>query len=190
MADQLYLSYWLRGFTEKNMLRQFERLIRTFPFSLNPNAVSTLRIDAIEYAEPPLLEVSFDGLPDPAEVIEAASQFQNADCAYLVGGFWDLWQRENEWQLAPAAVNLICFGPEFQNELKDHLRAEVGLDSHFLPQPDQPAAAAKVQSNIQSLLRLSHELDDILPVEKRQLWTESGENFVDRLRETLGAPGG
>jgi hypothetical protein len=34
MADQLYLSYWLRGFSEGNMLRKFERLLRTFPFSV------------------------------------------------------------------------------------------------------------------------------------------------------------
>jgi hypothetical protein len=59
MADQLYLSYWLRGFSEGNMLRKFERLLRTFPFSTASTAATTLRIYAMEYAEPPLLEVSF-----------------------------------------------------------------------------------------------------------------------------------
>jgi hypothetical protein len=42
-----------------------------------------------------------------------------------------------------------------------------------------------VQSNIKSLLRLVHELDDILPVEKRLLSTESAVNFAERLQQVL-----
>jgi len=189
MADQLYLSYWLRGFSEENMLRKFERLLRTFPFSAAATAVTTLRIYAMEYAEPPLLEVSFAGATGPEQIVEAAAQFQNADCAFLVGGSWDLWQPENGWQLSPAGVVLACFGPQFQNEAGDQLRLELGLDFHFLPPAGQTSANRKVQSNIRSLLRLSHDLDGAFPVERRLLWTESGENFAEKLRETLAAPG-
>ena len=189
MADQLYLSYWLRGFSEENMLRKFERLLRTFPFSAAATAVTTLRIYAMEYAEPPLVEVSFAGATGPEQIVEAAAQFQNADCAFLVGGSWDLWQPENGWQLSPAGVVLACFGPQFQNEAGDHLRLELGLDSHFLPPAGQTSANRKVQSNIRSLLRLSHDLDGAFPVQRRLLWTESGENFAQKLSETLAAPG-
>jgi hypothetical protein len=189
MADQLYLSYWLRGFSEGNMLRKFERLLRTFPFSGASTAVTTLRIYAMEFAEPPLLEVSFPRPAGPEAIVEAAAQFQNADCAFLVGDAWDLWQRDNGWQLSPAGVVLTCFGPQFQNEEGDHLRLELGLDSHFLPPPGQASASGKVRSNIRSLLRLSHDLDGALPVERRLLWTESGENFAEKLRQTLAAPG-
>ena len=87
MADQLYLSYWLRDFSEGNMLRRFERLLRTFPFSVAATALTTLRIYAIEFAEPPLFEVSFAGPTSPEEIVATAAQFQNADCAFLVGGF-------------------------------------------------------------------------------------------------------
>jgi hypothetical protein len=109
MADQLYLSYWLRGFSEGNMQRKFERLLRTFPFSTASTTVTTLRIYAMEYAEPPLLEVSFASPTAPEEIVEAAAQFQNGDCAF--------------------------------------------------------------------------------PVERRLLWTESGENFAEKLRQTIAAPG-
>ena len=33
MADRLFLSYTLRGFTGMNMLRHFEKMLRVFPFS-------------------------------------------------------------------------------------------------------------------------------------------------------------
>lgn len=188
MADQLYLSYWLREFSEGNMLRKFERLLRTFPFSTASTTVTTLRIYAMEYAEPPLLEVSFASPTAPEEILEAAAHFQNGDCAFLVGGSWDLWQRDRGWKLAPSGVVLACFGPQFQNEAGDHLRVEAGLDSHFLPPPGQASASGKVRSNIRSLLRLSHDLESALPIERRLLWTESGENFAEKLRETITAP--
>jgi hypothetical protein len=189
MADQLYLSYWLRGFSEGNMLRKFERLLRTFPFSVAATTLTTLRIYAIEFAEPPLLEVSFAAATGPEEIVATATQFQNADCAFMVGGSWDLWQRDNGWQLSPAGVVLSCYGPQFQNETDDHLRLELGLDSHFLPPPGQAVASGKVRSNIRSLLRLSQDLDGAFPVARRLLWTESGENFAEKLRETIAVPG-
>ena len=32
MADQLFLSYWLRNYNESTMLRNYEKLLRLFPF--------------------------------------------------------------------------------------------------------------------------------------------------------------
>ena len=43
------------------------------------------------------------------------------------------------------------------------------------------------ESNIKSMLRLVHELDSALPVAKRKLETESGENFADRLQQVLSS---
>jgi hypothetical protein len=41
------------------------------------------------------------------------------------------------------------------------------------------------ESNIKSMLRLVHELDSALPVARRKLETESGENFAERLQQVL-----
>jgi hypothetical protein len=38
---------------------------------------------------------------------------------------------------------------------------------------------------VQSLLRLVHDLEEKLSVERRLLWSESGENFAEKLRESL-----
>ena len=59
MADQLYLSYWIDGFTEHTMLRYYEKALRLFPVSrLNGNA-STLRITPIADTEPAVFEQAF-----------------------------------------------------------------------------------------------------------------------------------
>jgi len=185
MADQLYLSYWVRGFTEHNMLRHFEKLLGKFPFSTMSPAGPVLRVYALEFVEPPLLERRFDWDADIGTVIAAAKEFQNADCGYLLEAYWDLWQYTNSWKLTPSAVRLACFGTAFENDLGDHLRIECGLDADFLPRPHIPESAGKTQSNVRSLLRLAHELDDLLPLGKRLLQTESGENFADRLKAAM-----
>lgn len=185
MADQLYLSYWLRGFTGPNMLRHFQKLLSVFPFStLSPRA-PILRIYAIEDLEPPIFERSFDWTSTVDTVIESAAEFRNPDCCYLVEAYWDLWRFDADWKLTPSQVTLACLGPLFRSDLGDHLRIEFGPDSDFLPQLEIPDGASKVQSNIKGLLRLVHQLDEVLPVDKRRLWSETGEDFVERLQAVL-----
>ena len=185
MADQLYLSYWVRGFTAHNMLRHFHKLLSAFPFShLSPRA-PLLRIYAIECIEPPILERSFDWTTTVDTVIESAAEFRHPDCCYFVEAYWDLWRFHADWTLTPSGVTLACFGPLSRSDLGDHLRIEFGRDSDFLPQPEIPNSASKVQSNIRGLLRLAHELDEVLPADRRQLWSETEEDFAGRLQAAL-----
>ncbi len=212
MADQLYLSYWIRGFTERNMLDQLETALRRFPFSrLAPGLA--LRIFALEFAQPPVLERSFAEPADIDEIIPAAGEFLQGDCAYQVDGAWDLWQWDREWELRPAAVSLVCYGPAFSSERGEQLRIEFGPEFHFLPAerpagrphsasggsaarrlaeetvtasfPTQSSARSltPIRSNIRSLLHLAGDLDQAFRVEKRLLWSESGENLAGRLEE-------
>src|SRR5919198_2171659 len=146
MAEKLYLSYWLRNFSEQNMLRYFEKLLRTFPFS-KLAWQATFRIYALEFVEPPVVETLVEPSTDQLEALIAkAKEFLNPDCCYMVDGYWELWQFEDGWKLKPSAVSLLCQGPLFDGDLDDHVRIDAGLDSHFLPQPDHPESAAKVQS--------------------------------------------
>jgi hypothetical protein len=185
LAEQLFLSFWLRGFREETMLRQFGRMLERFPFSTQATSARVLRIYAVEFTEPCLIEHQLPHETGPEEVVELAGEFLNDDSCYLLDACWDLWQYDNGWKLRPSPVTLACFGTQFPNEWGDHLRIEVGFDSHFLPQPRFPDSAGKVQSNIRGLLRLAHDLDDALPVEKRMLWSESGERFTERLQAEL-----
>ncbi|HXG34148.1 MAG TPA: hypothetical protein VNJ11_12335 [Bryobacteraceae bacterium] len=185
MPEQIFLSLWLRDYSFHNMPEHFQKLLELFPFSTQAPAAPTMKIYAIEYAEPPALEQRLPPGATAAEVVEMAREFLHEDCACVVEAHWDLWQYEGVWKLLPSPVTLSCHGPLFESLAGDHLRIEAGLDAHFLPRPEAPGHLAKVQSNIRSLLRLSRELEAGLPVERRQLWTETGESFLEKLQAYL-----
>src|ERR1700722_6029381 len=96
MADRLYLSCWLRGFSENSMQRHLETLLALFPFSKLAARGPVLRVYAIALSEPPLLERGFAPGSPPATIataiVEAASEFVDADCCLEVEATWDLWQ--------------------------------------------------------------------------------------------------
>jgi hypothetical protein len=85
---------------------------------------------------------------------------------------------------------VIAFpNPDEDAALGCALEIEFGIDANFLPQPDLPDSPHMIESNIKSLLKLVHDLDDALPVETRRLWSESGENFAEKLHQALTAVG-
>ena len=185
MADQLYLSYWLRGFTPANMLRQFEKALGKFPFSTLTKVEPVLRVYAVSFSEAPVLETAFSNPPKADEIVAAAREFENDDCCFQVETFWDLWSWDNDWSLQPARALLACFGPVFEDsEDGENLRIDFGLEDLFLPSPHS-GGVPMVRANVQSLLRLVHDLDDSLAVQRRQLRSESGANFADRLQAAL-----
>ncbi|MGE5644575.1 MAG: hypothetical protein ACM336_02165 [Acidobacteriota bacterium] len=185
MPDQLNFSLWLRAFDSETMLRHFEEMLRVFPFSTLRPGIAAVRIYAVDYTEPAVLEQAFAAETDIDTVIQVCRDFDNPDCAYLVEGWWNLWRFDQSWQLTPRRVTLACFGPEFDNEVKDHLRIEVGDEADFLPAAAAPESTRKAQSNLASLVRLARELEQAMPVERRTLWSESGENFADRLDDAF-----
>jgi hypothetical protein len=190
VTDQLYLSIWLERGSHAKRLKHFETLLRLFPFSQRPQGQTTVSVQAVDSTEPPLLERPMNGPIDVEDVLEILHDYTGDDVAQRVESFWDLWQFIDEnWALAPARVALICQGPEFDNNTEDavqdqeQLRIEFGVDINYLPQPEIAGSARLTESNLRSLLRLVHELDSTLPVKKRRLETESGENFAERLQQ-------
>jgi hypothetical protein len=132
-----------------------------------------------------------NGPLDPAEIMQTLHDYEGDDVAYRVESWWDLWQFENgEGKLAPTRVALSCFGPDFEDGAasgQEDFRIDFGIDSNFLPNSDLPGSATFTESNIKSLLRLVHEVESVLPVARRKLETESGENFAERLQGVLNA---
>ena len=190
MADQLYLQYWLHNYSGLTMLRHYEKLLKLFPFSRLSRHPSTFKVIAVNYNEAPVLEVPFPR-PIPIDaVLDAAREFLNDDSCYRLETWWDLWAFETDWELKPHRVALVCYGPGFQTENGEHLAIEFGIDASFLPQPAIPDSLRMIQSNIRSLLKLVHDLDDALPVDIRQLSSESGENFSEKLHHALTATDG
>lgn len=190
MSDRLYLSCWVRGFNESNMLRHYAKLLDVFPFSKLAERPQILRVYAVDASEPPALERPFAPGSEAPDVLAAAREFAGPDCSIELDTFWDLWQHLGQWKLAPAPVTLACVGPRFEAEtgdqLQDHLRIDFGLDSHFLPAADVEGSLRMQQSNLRSLLHLVAEIEKALPLSRRQLWSESGANFADLLKKAVG----
>jgi hypothetical protein len=194
VTDQLSLSIWLERGSRTNRLKHFEKLLRLFPFSQREEqGQSTVCVQAVSVTEPSLLEGPINGPLDVDEVLTAMAGYSGDDIAFSVESWWDLWQYEGDWKLAPARVQLACFGPDFDNGTErllgeqEDLRIDFGVDSSYLPRPELTGSGRMTESNIKSMLRLVHELDSALPVAQRRLETESGENFADRLQEVLGS---
>ena len=190
MSDRLYLSCWVQGFSDSNMLRHFGKMLEAFPFSKLAQRGPTVRVYALNYAEPPLFERAFDPGAETSAMIAAAREFAQPDCCVEVDAAWDLWQFAEDWKVLPAPVTLSCFGAGFANESDDDLRIDFGLDSKFLPSPEVAGSARIQQSNLRSLLYLGSQIEKALPLERRQLWSESGANFAQVLEDTLQRLGG
>jgi hypothetical protein len=187
MPDPLFLSLWLKDFRPDNALRHFEETLRVLPFSRLRPGISGLKVYALEYVEPPVLEHTFSSDPEIETVIAMCREFDHPDCAYAVEGWWDLFQYRNGWHLNPSRVSLTCFGPHFENDERDHLRIDLGPETHYLPQTRLPDSARAVQSNLRSALRLARDLEEALPISRKNLWSESEENFAARLGSALEA---
>ncbi len=194
VTDQLSLSIWLDPGRRGPQRQRFESMLRLFPFSQrDAQPQTTLLIRAVDETEPPLLERPMNGPASIDEIMGVLNDYSDDDIAYELESFWDLWQFDRDWKLSPSRVMLSSFGPSFDNASgekpndQEDLRIDFGVDTRFLPQPDIAGSARLVESNIKSLLRLVHELENQLPVHRRVLSSESGENFADRLQRVLTA---
>ena len=195
MSDRLYLSCWVREFSDSNLLRHFGKMLDVFPFSKLAKNGPVVRVYAISYAEPPILERPFDPGASVSDMIAAARDFVQQDCCVEIEAAWDLWQHRDDWKLWPSVVTLSCYGSGFEYETldqntSDNLRIDFGLDSKFVPAEDIEGSLRIQQSNLRSLLSLAGEIDKALPLERRLLWSESGANFAAVLEEALEKFGG
>lgn len=171
------------------MLRHWEKLLELFPFSKLSKRGPVLRVYVLEHSEPPLFEREFPPVTTVADICAAAADFVNSDVSIELDAAWDLWQHDQEWRLMPAPVTLIVSGFDFDSGLveeeNDHLRIEFGVDSRFLPQEGLEGSARMAQSNLRSLLHLVGQVESGIPLERRQLWSESGVNFADLLADSV-----
>lgn len=184
MNDPLYLSLWLRGYSSLALPVYFRKLMAAFPMSkLEPYA--RFRIVPLSWAEPPMLEEDFEPDGGLAGLSTIVQEHLHDDCAYQVESQWDLWQWiEGEWALRPARVVLDLYGGGFESDSGEHARVDFGPESQFLPHPSSDNLRP-VQSNIRSLLHFAADAEQALPVERRLLWSEGGENLAERLSDLL-----
>lgn len=170
------------------MLTHLASLVRKFPISrLQPRV--HLHVYEDEFIEPTVFEGEYEDLNHIDAMLADARRYRTGRHGFEIVARWDLWQWDGaDWKLAPSRVSLECFGPQFERESGEDLRIEFGVESLFLPQLDLASNhMPMVQGNIRSLLKLVQDLEQVLPLEKRLLWSESGGNFAERLQALLNA---
>jgi hypothetical protein len=183
MTDRIYLSLWLKNYAGVSPMAALERALEAFPVSqFKPTAL--LRIFALELAEPAILDREFEEA-DVDEILAAAHEFDNPDCAYEVTLHWDLWQHIEGWALSPSPVRVTTFGPEFPSDLGEQVRVDLGLDHLYLPGETLKPNWTALRSNVRSLLRLSTDIEARLPVARRTLWSDAEDDLAERLEEVI-----
>jgi hypothetical protein len=180
MPDHLFLSLWAEGFSAMSAPAAFKKVLAEFPFSkLKPMVV--LRVHALEFSEAPVLERDYADASDLDAIVSDAQEFHHEDTAFQLECWWDLWQWDDDWSLRPSPVLIEVYGPEFDSGQDDHIRLDLGPEMHYLPPDDAPASIRPIQSNLRSVLHLAKDLEMSFSVRKKLLWTESGENFAEKL---------
>lgn len=182
MADRLYLSLWLSNPSALGMHRHFASALRKFPFSTQAPQ-SYFRVSAVDPTEPALLEQVHELPAQLEELLEDMEKWRSTDICFELECFWDLWQIDPDgWRLKPARVNLFFYGPEYPSDNAESIRAELGIESLFLPEDTVESNLFYFQSNIKSLLRLNAEWSQALALRDRRLWSESPANLMERLQ--------
>ncbi len=201
MSDHFYLSLWLKDYEEAQMLDRFRVLLETFPYSKSRPLVQSIRVYPLSWSEHPVLEEDFAEGAETGYVLDLASEFLHGDYAYESTAYWDLWVFQKNggpagWKKVPRPVTLVCNGPDFDDGRAEsgHLEVDFGLDTPFRAHqtlPDSGARAStrdyreRLQENMAGLLDFVRDVEKKLPVEKRLLWTETGENFAEMVRRSL-----
>jgi hypothetical protein len=189
VADPLYLSLWFSSFELDEMLPRALAVMRQFPFSAQRAGISYAAVYPVSQSEPTILEQRFNpGIP-PEEALGIASDFLHEDYAYLFEGFWDLWvfdgERE-EWLQRASLVKFLVHGVDFDEgtyQQEGHIQVDFGLDLPFLQEEVKLTSEAegRVRANVHRLVEFTSKAEKASGATGRLLWSESEENFAQRL---------
>jgi hypothetical protein len=129
MANRAYITFWTHNYTEQTMLEYFERLLQTVPLSSAGVGFRTLIVRAISPSETPLAEHDLTGISaKPADIVALAKEYANADSAFEIEAFWDLWRWDadnSRWIRGPEPLLLTCQGEAYDD-------GTAGASGHFL----------------------------------------------------------
>ena len=188
MADPLYLNLWFPFFEVDNMLPHALNVMRQFPFSVARPGITYLALHPVSWNEPTILERRFTPGVSAEAAVLIASDLLHEDYAYLFEAFWDLWvvTGNGEWTLQPSPVKFLVHGTEFDegvHQQEGHIQVDLGLDSPFL-QEDVPLtseAEVRVRANVQKLVEFTSKVEKNSGANARLLWSESEQNFAQKL---------
>ncbi len=188
MSDSLYLSLWFPSFDVADMLPHALGVMRYFPFSKQQPGITYLAVHPVSWKEPTVLEQRFRPGVSPEEAILLASDLLHEDYAYTFEAFWDLWKlnADGPWTLQPSQVKFLVHGLQFDDEFfqeAGHVEVDFGPDTAFLHEGValSPQVEEHVRANVQKLVEFVNQVEKNSAATARLLWSESGENFAQKL---------
>jgi hypothetical protein len=189
VADSLYLSLWFPSFELDEMLPRALAVMRQFPFSARQPGINYLALYPVSWNEPTVFEQRLSPGVPPDEAALLASDLLHEDYAYLFEAFWDLWiysRERQEWTQEPSLVKILIHGVEFEEaayQQEGHIQVDFGIDLPFLQDEVQLTAEAetRVRDNVQKLVDFTNKAEKSSGASGRLLWSESEENFAQKL---------
>jgi hypothetical protein len=189
VADSLFLSLWFSSFELDEMLLQTLAVMRQFSFSAQQSGISYVALHPVSWNEPTIFEQRCRPGITPEEAVLLASDLLHEDYAYLFEAFWDLWilaDDRRQWSLQPSRVKFLVHGIEFDNgayQQDGHVQVDFGIDSPFLQDEVQLTSKAetRVRANVQKLVEFTNKAEKGSGASGRLLWSESEENFAQKL---------
>lgn len=198
MPDLLYLNLWLRNFEAQTMLTYWRRAIEVFPCSPEAPGVRAFAVYPLDWNQTPTMEDHFVDGGSAEETFQLAQEFLHSDCAYEARMSWDLWLPKSEdpsdgWERKEQGVAILCLGSQFDREGEEdagHLEINFGPEANFLPpelwdldpeEKQEAMAGPQLRENIEKLVSYARVLEQALPVERRRLWSESGNDLPNQI---------
>jgi hypothetical protein len=193
MPDPLYLSLWFPSFDIEDMLPRALAVMEQFPYSALQPGISYVALHPVSWDEATILEQRFRPGISPADAVQIASDLLHEDYAYLFEAYWDLWkltEHGKQWTLQPAGVKFLVHGLEFDDgvyQQEGHIQVDLGVDTPFLHEDVQltSEAEARVRANVQKLVDFTTKAQKSSGATGRLLWSESEENFAQKLISRL-----
>jgi hypothetical protein len=188
MADPLYLSLWFPNFELQELLPRALAAMRQFPFSARQPGIAYVAVQPVSWNEPTVLEQRYSPGVSPEEAVLIASDLLHEDYAYVFEAYWDLWVSAPDGQssLQPSLVKFVMHGSDFDEgtyEQQGDIQIDFGLDSNFLQDQVQltPEAEERVRANVSKLVDFINKVQQHSGANARLLWSESEENFAQKL---------
>jgi len=189
MPDPLYLSLWFPSFDSEDMLPHALAVMRQFPFSSERFGIAHIAVHPVSWEEATVLEQRYlPGIP-PEQAVLIASDLLHDDYAYAFDAFWDLWmfeQKGQQWIRQPSRVSFFVRLTQFDEgayQQEGQIQIDLGLDAPFLQEGVEltPEAEQRVRTNVAKLVDFTSKIEKNSGASTRLLWSESEENFAQKL---------
>jgi len=138
MANQSFLSVWLKEMPEERIAERLSAFLATVPFSTTRPGFTHLVIRSVDSSEAPVLEHDLRATPtDVAGILELIGEQIHADSAYEVACSWDLATFDassGKSTVEPQPLGITCRGEEYDDGFwreAGHFEVNLGFEHFF-----------------------------------------------------------